>query len=106
MGAEPAHVLGLWETVSAGNTLKFECGRYTKARANKPATGEDTIFVVHLSLNPERRLSGGNDYTIYFVAAVYQNHRDGVARHVLAGRLAVLVKFFGLFIGHLFSNLE
>jgi hypothetical protein len=55
LGAEPAYVLR--ETVTSGSTLKLECGRYAKAGANKPATGEGAIFVVHLSLNPERRLS-------------------------------------------------
>ena len=66
MGAELAYALRLWQTVSSGGTLKLECSRHAKAGVNKTATGEDGKFVVHLSLNSERRLSTGKDYTIYF----------------------------------------
>ncbi len=65
VGAEFAYALRLWETVSSGSTLKLECGRYAKAGANKPATGEDRILVVHLSQCRETSLSGENDYMIF-----------------------------------------
>jgi hypothetical protein len=54
LGAEPAYLRLFLQTESLGRTPELVCGRYAKARANKPATGED-ILVAHLSPNPERR---------------------------------------------------